>query len=97
MRALQLTIQSNLSAQIRDAQVEALKPENVKDEALRGSRQRFEQKEDGAYYVTGRIWVPLYGGLRELVMDEAHKSRYSVHPGSAKCTTTSELLIGGLA
>ncbi|KAJ0726607.1 putative nucleotidyltransferase, Ribonuclease H [Helianthus annuus] len=84
VRALQLTIQSSLPTQIRDAQVEALKPENVKAEALRGSRQRMEQKADGAYYVTGRIWVPLYGGLRELVMDEAHKSRYSVHPGSDK-------------
>ncbi|KAJ0919921.1 putative nucleotidyltransferase, Ribonuclease H [Helianthus annuus] len=84
VRALQLTIQSSLPAQIRDAQVEALKPENVRAEALRGSRQRLEQKEDGAYYVTGRIWVPLYGGLRKLVMDEAHKSRYSVHPGSDK-------------
>uniref|UniRef100_A0A251VPE0 RNA-directed DNA polymerase n=1 Tax=Helianthus annuus TaxID=4232 RepID=A0A251VPE0_HELAN len=84
VRALQLTIQSSLPTQIRNAQVEALKPENVKAEALRGSRQQMEQKEDGAYYVTGRIWVPLYGGLRELVMDEAHKSRYSVHPGSDK-------------
>ncbi|KAF5798046.1 putative nucleotidyltransferase, Ribonuclease H [Helianthus annuus] len=84
VRALQLTIQSSLPAQIRAAQIEALKPENVTAEALRGSRQRMEQKEDGAYYVTGRIWVPLYGGLRELVMDEAHKSRYSVHPGSDK-------------
>ncbi|KAJ0755697.1 putative nucleotidyltransferase, Ribonuclease H [Helianthus annuus] len=84
VRALQLTIQSSLPAQIRAAQMEALKPENVKAEALRGSRQRMEQKEDGAYYVTGRIWVPLYGGLRELVMDEAHKSRYSVHPGADK-------------
>ncbi|KAJ0885316.1 putative nucleotidyltransferase, Ribonuclease H [Helianthus annuus] len=84
VRALQLTIQSSLPAQIRAAQLEALKPENVKAEALRGSRQRMEQKEDDAYYVTGRIWVPLYGGLRELVMDEAHKSRYSVHPGSDK-------------
>ncbi|KAI3821369.1 hypothetical protein L1987_08935 [Smallanthus sonchifolius] len=26
----------------------------------------------------------VYGNLRELVMDEAHKSRYSVHPGSEK-------------
>ncbi|KAJ0599699.1 putative nucleotidyltransferase, Ribonuclease H [Helianthus annuus] len=84
VRALQLTIQSSLPAQIRDAQIEALKPENVRAEALRGSRQRLEQKEDGAYYVAGRIWVPLYGGLRELVMDEAHKSRYSIHPGSDK-------------
>ncbi|KAM0046481.1 putative nucleotidyltransferase, Ribonuclease H [Helianthus debilis subsp. tardiflorus] len=84
VRALQLTIQSSLPSQIRNAQIEALKPENVKAEALRGSRQQMELKEDGAYYVSGRIWVPLYGGLRELVMDEAHKSRYSVHPGSDK-------------
>ncbi|KAM0053816.1 putative nucleotidyltransferase, Ribonuclease H [Helianthus debilis subsp. tardiflorus] len=84
VRALKLTIQSNLPTQIRNAQVEALKPENIRAESLRGSRQRLEQKEDGAYYVTGRIWVPLYGDLRELVMDEAHKTRYSVHPGSDK-------------
>ncbi|KAM0018968.1 putative nucleotidyltransferase, Ribonuclease H [Helianthus debilis subsp. tardiflorus] len=84
VRALQLTIHSSLPSQIRAAQIEALKPENAGAEALRGSRQRLEQKEDGAYYVTGRIWVPLYGDLRELVMDEAHKSRYSVHPGSDK-------------
>ena len=31
-----------------------------------------------------RVWVPLYGGLRELVMAEAHKSRYYVHPGADK-------------
>ena len=42
VRALQLTIQSSLPAQIRDAQVEALKPENVRAEALRDSRQRLE-------------------------------------------------------
>ncbi|KAD3336986.1 hypothetical protein E3N88_32506 [Mikania micrantha] len=32
----------------------------------------------------GRIWIPHYGGLRNVVMDEAHKNRYSVHPGSDK-------------
>ena len=89
VRALQLTIQSSLPAQIQTAQIEALKPENVKAEAIRGSRQRMEQKEDGAYYVTGLTWVPLYGGLRELVMDEAHKSRYSVHPGSWMCVNAA--------
>ena len=45
VRALQLTIQSSLPAQIRAAQLEALKPENVKAEALRGSRQRMEQRK----------------------------------------------------
>ncbi|GKD98489.1 putative reverse transcriptase domain-containing protein, partial [Tanacetum coccineum] len=29
-----------------------------------------------------RIWVPLTGDVRTLIMDKAHKSKYSVHPGA---------------
>ncbi|KAK1414771.1 hypothetical protein QVD17_30527 [Tagetes erecta] len=47
-------------------------------------RRQFEIKSDGIRYFDERLWVPLYGNLRELVMDEAHKSRYSIHPGSDK-------------
>ncbi|GJY41957.1 retrotransposon protein, putative, ty3-gypsy subclass [Tanacetum coccineum] len=31
-----------------------------------------------------RIWVPLVGGVRKVIMDEAHRSRYFVHPGADK-------------
>ncbi|GJT44916.1 putative reverse transcriptase domain-containing protein [Tanacetum coccineum] len=31
-----------------------------------------------------RIWLPLCGGLRDLIMHESHKSKYSIHPGSDK-------------
>ncbi|GJZ30773.1 putative reverse transcriptase domain-containing protein [Tanacetum coccineum] len=31
-----------------------------------------------------RIWVPLKGEVRNLIMDEAYKSKYSVHPGADK-------------
>ncbi|GJX37828.1 putative reverse transcriptase domain-containing protein [Tanacetum coccineum] len=31
-----------------------------------------------------RIWLPLFGGLRDLIMHESHKSKYSIHPGSHK-------------
>ncbi|GJU47340.1 hypothetical protein Tco_1204606 [Tanacetum coccineum] len=31
-----------------------------------------------------RMWVPLVGGVRTVIMDEAHKSRYSVHPEADK-------------
>ncbi|GJS86537.1 putative reverse transcriptase domain-containing protein [Tanacetum coccineum] len=31
-----------------------------------------------------RIWVPLTGNVRTLIMDEAHKSKYSVHRGTDK-------------
>ncbi|KAJ0956109.1 putative nucleotidyltransferase, Ribonuclease H [Helianthus annuus] len=84
VRALQLTIHSSLPDRIRTAQTEALKEENIKTEGLRSMEKQFEQRSDGIYYIMGRVWVPLFGDLRELVMDEAHKSRYSIHPGSDK-------------
>ncbi|GKC26333.1 putative reverse transcriptase domain-containing protein [Tanacetum coccineum] len=39
-----------------------------------------EHKSDRALYYMDRIWVPLMGKVRTLIMDEAHKSRYSVNP-----------------
>ena len=81
VRALQLTIHANLPDQIRDAQLEALKDENLPSEVMRGMNKQLETKSDGVRYFENRIWVPRYGDLRTLVMDEAHKSRYSIHPG----------------
>nr|GEW23974.1 putative reverse transcriptase domain-containing protein [Tanacetum cinerariifolium] len=34
--------------------------------------------------VDDRIWVPLMGDVKTLIMDEAYKSRYSVHRGADK-------------
>jgi len=44
VRALTITITSNLAIQIRDAQNEALKNENVTSEFLRGMDKQFEFK-----------------------------------------------------
>nr|GFC32218.1 putative reverse transcriptase domain-containing protein [Tanacetum cinerariifolium] len=35
-------------------------------------------------YHPGRIWLPLFGGIRNMIMHESHKSKYSIHPGSDK-------------
>ncbi|GJY83572.1 putative reverse transcriptase domain-containing protein [Tanacetum coccineum] len=66
------------------AQGEAFKQENVLAERLHGLDQQMERKEDESLYFLDRIWVPLVGGVRMIIMDEAHKSRYSVHPGADK-------------
>ena len=47
VRALTITIHSNFTAQIREAQLEALKEENIKNEALRGMEKQLIQKDDG--------------------------------------------------
>ncbi|XP_035837226.1 uncharacterized protein LOC118485092 [Helianthus annuus] len=82
--ALQLTIHSNLLDQIRSAQIEVLKDENLQAESIRGMEKQLVIKSDGIRYFMERIWAPLHGNLRELMMDEAHKSWYSIHPGSDK-------------
>ena len=79
-----MTIHSRLSSQIKEAQLEALKSEYVTNEALHGMDKNLTIKEDEAYYLMDRIWTPKLGGFRDIVMNEAHKKRYSVHPGSEK-------------
>ncbi|GKC39551.1 putative reverse transcriptase domain-containing protein [Tanacetum coccineum] len=41
-------------------------------------------RNDGALYYLDQIWVPLKGDVRTLIIDEAHKSKYSVHLGADK-------------
>ena len=84
VKALTMSVQSNLPAQIRDAQLEALKPENVAGETLRGMEKKFELRDDGTRHFMDRIWTPMWGGFRDLVMSKAHKTKYSVHPESDK-------------
>mgnify|MGYP001554161093 CR=1 FL=1 len=64
--------------------MEALKPESMPGEALRGMEKNLEIKGDGVYYFMNRIWTPKFGGYREVVMSEAHRTQYSIHPGSDK-------------
>ncbi|GJZ31634.1 hypothetical protein Tco_0576681, partial [Tanacetum coccineum] len=68
--------------EILDAQVKAIKEENVKDENLRGMDKEFETRPDGTRFFKNRSWLPYFGGLRDLIMHESHKSKYSIHPGS---------------
>nr|GEU70085.1 putative reverse transcriptase domain-containing protein [Tanacetum cinerariifolium] len=83
-RAMSMTIHSNIKTRILEAQSEASKGVNVPAKILKGLYQQFEIKEDGGLYLAERIWVPVYGNLRTLIMNKAHATRYSIHPGSNK-------------
>nr|GEW08270.1 hypothetical protein [Tanacetum cinerariifolium] len=78
---------------IREAQEEAMKRENVKAENL-GSliKQIFEFRPSGARCFGNRILLPRFGRLRDLVMHESHKSKYSIHPRSNKMYQDLKLL-----
>ncbi|GJZ10818.1 putative reverse transcriptase domain-containing protein [Tanacetum coccineum] len=80
IRAMNMTLQSSINDKILAAQKEA------SDESAlqRGLDELIERRSDGALYYLDRIWVLLKGDVRTLVMDESHKSKYSVHPRADK-------------
>ncbi|GKC13271.1 reverse transcriptase domain-containing protein [Tanacetum coccineum] len=84
VRAMAMTVQAGMREKIQVAQSEALKQENIFMENLHGLDQQMEKKEGESLYFMDRIWVPLIGDVRTMIMDEAHKSKYSVHPGADK-------------
>ncbi|GJU92127.1 putative reverse transcriptase domain-containing protein [Tanacetum coccineum] len=90
VRALVMTIGLDLPKQILNAQTEAQKPENLKNEDVGGMirkdlpKERLEPRADGTLCLNGRSWLPCYGDLRTVIMHESHKSKYSVHPGLDK-------------
>ncbi|GJZ36007.1 putative reverse transcriptase domain-containing protein [Tanacetum coccineum] len=85
VRSLVMTVHTNLPEKILNAQTDAMKEENVKDGNLgRLIKPIFETRSDGIQFFEGRTWLPLFGGLRDLIMHESHKSKYSIHPGSDK-------------
>ncbi|KAI3697623.1 hypothetical protein L6452_30718 [Arctium lappa] len=77
-----IEIISNLIYMIKTAQAEALLEANLKDEAMLKQHTSLTEDGRGLKLFQGRIWVPKLGGCRGLLLEEAHKSRYSIHPGA---------------
>ncbi|GJV31685.1 putative reverse transcriptase domain-containing protein [Tanacetum coccineum] len=63
---------------------EPIRKGNIGAEGFLGEGEPFEVRSNGTKCLKGRIWLPLFGGLRDLIMLESHKSKYSIHPGSDK-------------
>ena len=81
---MRMEIISDLVAAVKDAQGEGLKDENLKDECMRKTKEQLEEDSRGLKTYQSRVWVPLVGGNRELILSESHKSRLSIHPGCTK-------------
>nr|GEV40973.1 putative reverse transcriptase domain-containing protein [Tanacetum cinerariifolium] len=81
VRAMNMILQSSIKDRILTAQKEAM------DESIglqNGLDEMIGQRSDGTLYYLDRIWVPLKGDMRTLIMDEAHNSNYSIDIGVDK-------------
>nr|GEV41886.1 retrotransposon protein, putative, Ty3-gypsy subclass [Tanacetum cinerariifolium] len=66
---------------------ERVKPKRVRamNMTLRSSiKDKILAAQKETLYYMDRVWVPLKGDVRTLIIDEAHKSKYSVHLGADK-------------
>ncbi|KAD7477928.1 hypothetical protein E3N88_01064 [Mikania micrantha] len=70
--------------QIRISQKETFEKGDNTEKDMIGMDKHLNNGDDDIRRFKGRVWVPASGNLRELVMDEAHKSKYSIHPGNDK-------------
>nr|GEY33137.1 hypothetical protein [Tanacetum cinerariifolium] len=82
--SLVMIIHPKLPSQILEAQTEAIKERKIKTENLRGMDKTFKIHPDGTRCIKNRSCLSLFGNLRDLIIRESHKSKYSIHPGSDK-------------
>ncbi|XP_071688266.1 uncharacterized protein [Rutidosis leptorrhynchoides] len=83
IESLRMTITNDFLQRISRAQVEAI-VELSHEERMKGQVDFLEQDSRGLLTRYGRLWVPKHGGARQLLLDEAHKSKYFIHPSATK-------------
>ncbi|KAI3815748.1 hypothetical protein L1987_15429 [Smallanthus sonchifolius] len=77
-------IHNDIQARILKAQHTSVTEGNMYQEMACGVELVQETKANGLLYYLDRIWVPDRNELRIFLMNESHKTRYSVHPGADK-------------
>ncbi|KAJ9565428.1 hypothetical protein OSB04_001394 [Centaurea solstitialis] len=84
IKAMRIEITPSWIDELKKVQEEALAEDNLKGERMIGVVSLLEDNSQGLKCYKGRIWIPRLGNFRNRVLDEAHKSRYSIHPGNNK-------------
>ena len=79
-----LEVQPTLTDKIREAQKGDKLMEEIKTHLSEGKAKGFREDEQGTMWFEKRICVPQNEDLRKLILQEAHDSLYSIHPGNTK-------------
>ncbi|XP_070042868.1 uncharacterized protein [Nicotiana tomentosiformis] len=84
-----VVVQSSLFVHIKARQYDDLYFLVLKDTMQLSSAKKVVIGDDSVIRLQGRICVPNFDGLRELILEEAHNSRYSIHYGARKMSSMS--------
>ena len=76
---------SPLVGLIREAPAEGVREEKWKIERIRSEITHFVQDSRGLLTHCGWVWVPVFGGVRQIMLEEAHKSCFFIHQVPPRC------------
>jgi hypothetical protein len=80
----QLKLESILLQRIIDAQKDNEGMKHIHEKIEAGKAKCFRTDDQGIVWFNNRIVVPKNEEIRQQILDEAHLSRYSIHPGGTK-------------
>ena len=81
---MRILVDSPFVGLIREAQTEGMRLEIWKLERIRYKNTRFVQDSWGLLTRCDRVWVLIFGGVRQMVLEEDYKSHFFIHPGVTK-------------
>jgi len=79
-----LQVQSNIFDEILEAQCNDPYLEKLKKTVMEGEASGFIIQENGGLFYKNRWCVPNDPQLKRKILEEAHSTPYSVHPGEVK-------------
>ncbi|WVZ83534.1 hypothetical protein U9M48_030671, partial [Paspalum notatum var. saurae] len=81
---MNIQLETSIRDQIIQAQQSDKGIEHLKRRLSKGEKLPFEVDEAQVLWFKGRLVVPKDPELRKKILEEAHTSRYTIHPGSTK-------------
>ena len=68
----------------REAQKTDKEIEEIREKMSKGKAKGFREDEHDTLWFEDRVYVPNDPEIRKLILQEAHDSPYSIHPGNTK-------------
>jgi hypothetical protein len=83
-----IELEPTLEQDIRKGQKDDEKINEIRQLIIDGKGPDFREDAEGVVWFKDRLCVPSITSIQELILKEAHKTMYSLHPGVRKCTKT---------
>jgi hypothetical protein len=84
MRGVTVELEPTLEREIKEAQKNDDKINEIWQLILEGRGKDFREDTEGVVWFKDRLCVPNVQSIRDLILQEAHETAYSIHPGSEK-------------